>query len=115
MQAGRGGTADVPGLQGADRLTTDHLVADGERRADRLVGGAQAAGVRHADHAATGQPAGVDDPPGAGGVDLGGRRRGQIDATMPGQPRLGRWIEKPHDPRHVDRPPEGRRRGRGKR
>ena len=46
--------------------------------------------------------------PGAGRVDRGARRRGEVHAAMAGQPRLGRRIEPAHDVRR--RRPASRRR-----
>lgn len=106
MQASRSRAAGMASLKRADELPDHDHIADAEARCHRLIGGAQAARMRDADNAATGQPARIDDRPGSSGVH--GRRwwRGKIDAAMTGEPGLGRWIERAHDMRRVNRPPE---------
>jgi hypothetical protein len=105
VQAGGLGAPGVAAEQGADRLSGAHPVAGSHRRDDRLVGGAQAARVRHADHATAGDEPGVVDDPGAGSADGGARCGGKVDTAVASQPGLGRRVEVTrHARRPVERP-----------
>jgi hypothetical protein len=106
VQAGRDRAAGVAGVDAPDRIAGRDPVTGRDDRADRFVRGAQPAGVRDADHAATGHRAGVDDDPGAGGPHRRPGRGGEVDAAVTGQPGLGRRIERPDHPRLGNRPPE---------
>lgn len=105
MQAGRLGAARMAAEQGPDRLSGVHPVAGSHRRDDRLVGGAQPARVRHADHATAGDITGVVNDPTASGADGGARCGGKVDTAVTSQPGLGWWVEVARHARMpVDRP-----------
>ena len=59
----------MTGVKRADELPARNQVADVQGRGHGLIGGAQTAGMRHADHPAIGQASRIDDHPGTGGVD----------------------------------------------
>lgn len=113
MQAGRLGTAGVAGGETADFRAGRHPVAGGDGWCQRLIGGAEATGVRHADNSAAGNPTGEDHDAGTGGSDHRRRWGGEVDPAVSRQPRRRRRVEAPRDAVGVHRPPELRRRGGG--
>jgi hypothetical protein len=72
----------MPRLQGPDRRAHGDEITSRDGRGHRLIGRTQAARVFDADHAATGQRAGVDDPPRPGRAHDRRRRGRQIDPAM---------------------------------
>lgn len=109
MQAGKDRAADVPGDEPADRLSLRNVLTDMHARGERLIGGAQPAGMHHRDHSAAGQRAGVADRSARGGVDHFARRTGQVDPPMAGTVAGRRRIEAAGDPqrRRQRRSPAG--------
>jgi hypothetical protein len=93
VQAGGLDAAGVTAEQQAEWISGAHPVAGTHGRHERLVGGAQPARVRHADHASAGDVSSEVDDPGTGRAHGGARCGGQVDAAVAGQPGLGWRVE----------------------
>jgi hypothetical protein len=95
----------VAGVQRADQVTGPHRLALGHRRRNRLVRGAQTAGVVDTDHPTAGHLTREPDRASAGRVDRRTSTGRQVDAAVAGQPGLRRRIEPAHHRRvPVERP-----------
>ncbi|GAA0570581.1 hypothetical protein GCM10010172_63770 [Paractinoplanes ferrugineus] len=111
MQAGGPGATLVPGDQKAQLVPGGKGVTRADAGLDRLIGGAQAAGMGDRDGPDAAREADEDDPPGAGGPDHGARDGAEVDPTMPGQPGPGRRVEAPGDLSRLQRPQEDQKQG----
>ena len=97
MQASSRPASGVARREQPDRVARRHLGSGPDQRGNRLVGRTEAVVVQDAHDAATGDRSSeVDDAPACGTDDLT-RRSTKVDATVPGQPRARRRLERPDD------------------
>jgi hypothetical protein len=94
VQAGRRRAAGVAGGEPAEHGTAGHGGAGPDRDRERLVGGAQAAGMVDRDDTAAGQHTGVDHQAGAGREHCVAGRAGQVNPPMPRPVRISRRVER---------------------
>jgi hypothetical protein len=100
----------MAGVQPAQRLGPVHGLTGSQGGPHRLVGGAQPAGMVHADHTPAGHPPGERDHAVAGRAYRLALDATEVDATVSRQPRQRRRCEPAQDGRHrMQRPypPEG--------
>lgn len=83
----------MSGQESTDRVTPTQPVPGSDGRLYGLVGGSQPIGVEHTDHRSASDHAGEENHTGTGRTDHDAGFTGQIDASMPGQPGPGRWVE----------------------
>ena len=89
----RGPAARVPGHQLADHRLRRHLLTRPHDGPDRLVAGAQSAGMGQRHHRSSRQQPGEHHGRGPGGVNRLARAPGQVHAAVPGIPVGRRGVE----------------------
>ena len=91
--------ARVPGHQLADHRLRRHRLTDPHGGPDRLVAGAQTAGMGQRHHRPSGQQPGEHHRRGPGGVHRLAGAPGQVHAAVPGIPVRRRGVESSHNRR----------------